>query len=79
MAVVAPTMLLTTDFLSLMSPVNRRRLLEGSTRAVYPAGSIATRRGGRQLHSCSNKASLAPTGIFPMGGRRLSHSFTRTS
>ncbi|HEX9561723.1 MAG TPA: Crp/Fnr family transcriptional regulator [Candidatus Dormibacteraeota bacterium] len=29
------------DFLSLLSEVNRRRLLEGSTRAVFPAGSIA--------------------------------------
>jgi CRP/FNR family cyclic AMP-dependent transcriptional regulator len=29
------------DFLSLLSIVNRRRLLEGSTRAVYPAGAIA--------------------------------------
>jgi CRP/FNR family transcriptional regulator, cyclic AMP receptor protein len=29
------------DFLSLLSPVNRRRVLEGSTRAVYPAGTVA--------------------------------------
>src|SRR5260370_32927272 len=29
------------DFLSLLSEVNRRRLLEGSTRAVFPAGTIA--------------------------------------
>jgi CRP-like cAMP-binding protein len=29
------------DFLSLLSPVNRRRLLEGSTRVVRPAGTIA--------------------------------------
>jgi CRP/FNR family transcriptional regulator, cyclic AMP receptor protein len=29
------------DFLSLLSDVNRRRLLERSTRAVYPAGTIA--------------------------------------
>jgi len=29
------------DFLSLLSDVNRRRLLEGSTRAVFPAGAIA--------------------------------------
>jgi CRP/FNR family transcriptional regulator, cyclic AMP receptor protein len=29
------------DFLSLLSDANRRRLLEGSTRSVYPAGSIA--------------------------------------
>jgi hypothetical protein len=29
------------DFLSLLSEVNRRRLLEGSTHAFFPAGSIA--------------------------------------
>jgi len=29
------------DFLSLVSDVNRRRLLEGSARIVYPAGAIA--------------------------------------
>jgi CRP-like cAMP-binding protein len=29
------------DFLSLLSEANRRRLLEGSTKTVYPAGSIA--------------------------------------
>jgi CRP/FNR family transcriptional regulator, cyclic AMP receptor protein len=29
------------DFLSLLSPANRRRLLVGSTRAMHPAGSIA--------------------------------------
>jgi CRP-like cAMP-binding protein len=29
------------DFLSLLSEANRRRLLEDSTRAVFPAGSIA--------------------------------------
>lgn len=28
------------DFLSLLSEVNRRRLLEGSTRDVYPAGAL---------------------------------------
>src|SRR5258708_19438439 len=34
------------DFLSLLSEVNRRRLLEGSTRAVFPAGSIAVHPEG---------------------------------
>lgn len=29
------------DFLSLLSDVNRRRVLEGSTKEAYPAGSIA--------------------------------------
>ena len=29
------------DFMSLMGDVNRRRLLEGSARVVYPAGAIA--------------------------------------
>src|ERR1700720_1162779 len=29
------------DFLSLLSDGNRRRVLEGSTKEVYPAGSIA--------------------------------------
>jgi CRP-like cAMP-binding protein len=29
------------DFLSLLSEVNRRRVLEGSTQEVYPAGTIA--------------------------------------
>ena len=33
------------NFLSLLSGANRRRLLEGSTRAVWPAGTIAYRRG----------------------------------
>lgn len=36
------------DFLSLLSEVNRRRLLEGSTRAVFPAGSIAFHPEGPQ-------------------------------
>jgi CRP/FNR family transcriptional regulator, cyclic AMP receptor protein len=34
------------DFLSLLSVPNRRRLLEGSTQAVYPAGAVAIRPGG---------------------------------
>ena len=33
------------DFLSLLSAANRRRVLERSTRAVYPAGTIAFRPG----------------------------------
>lgn len=32
-------------FLSLLSEANRRRLLEGSTRAVYPGGTVAFRPG----------------------------------
>ena len=28
------------DFMSLLSPVNRQRLLEGSTQATYPAGTV---------------------------------------
>src|ERR1700737_3925836 len=34
------------DFLSLLSPSNRRRILEGSARTVYPAGTIAVRPDG---------------------------------
>jgi CRP/FNR family transcriptional regulator len=37
------------DFLSLLSDVNRRRLLEGSVRAVYPAGTIAFHPEGPPL------------------------------
>lgn len=37
------------DFLSLLSMANRRWLLERSTRAVYPAGALAIRPGGRRL------------------------------
>jgi len=43
---VAPQLILDVDFLSLLSAVNRRRLLEGSTRMVYPAGAIAMRPDG---------------------------------
>src|ERR1700693_4021315 len=34
------------DFLSLLSPANRLRLVQGSKRAEYPAGTIALRPGG---------------------------------
>jgi CRP/FNR family transcriptional regulator len=34
------------DFLSLLSPSNRRRILERSTRTVYPAGTIVIRPDG---------------------------------
>jgi CRP-like cAMP-binding protein len=34
------------DFLSLLSPTNRRRLLYGSTRAAYSAGTVAERPEG---------------------------------
>jgi len=37
------------NFLSLLSPTNRSRILEGSTRAVIPAGTVATRPGDRPL------------------------------
>jgi CRP/FNR family transcriptional regulator len=37
------------DFLSLLSDSNRRRILEGSTRANYPAGSIVVKPGGPQF------------------------------
>jgi|SRR6266850_242673 len=43
---VAQPLILDIDFLSLLSAVNRRRLLEGSTRTVYPAGTIAMRPEG---------------------------------
>jgi len=33
------------DFLALLSDANRRRVLEGSTRAEYPAGALAYRPG----------------------------------
>jgi CRP/FNR family transcriptional regulator, cyclic AMP receptor protein len=46
MLMVAPRLRLETEFLPTLSAVNRRRLLEGSTRAVYPAGSIMMRPGG---------------------------------
>jgi len=36
----------TLDFLALLSPSNRRRLLEGSTRVVYPAGTIVIEPDG---------------------------------
>lgn len=37
---VAPPLALDIDFLSLLSVINRRRLLEGSTRMVHQAGAI---------------------------------------
>ena len=43
---VAPPLQLETEFLALLSPANRLRLLEGSTQIVYPAGTIAVRPGG---------------------------------
>ena len=46
MLMTAPSLRLETDFLPMLSPANRRRLLEGSTRAVYPAGVVAIRPGG---------------------------------
>ena len=36
------------DFLALLSGQNRRRLLEGSTRAVYPAGAVVAGPGGTE-------------------------------
>jgi len=37
------------DFLSLLSVANRRRLLQGSTRVVHPAGTIALRPRGPSM------------------------------
>jgi CRP/FNR family transcriptional regulator len=37
------------DFLGRLSVANRRRLLLGSTRAVYPAGTLAIRPGGPRV------------------------------
>lgn len=37
------------NFLSLLSAANRSRILEGSTRAVVPAGTVATRPGDQPL------------------------------
>jgi CRP/FNR family cyclic AMP-dependent transcriptional regulator len=36
----------TVDFMSLLSPANRLRLVHGSKRVTYPAGTIALRPGG---------------------------------
>ena len=46
MPTAAPQPRLETDFLPLLSAANRRRLLEGSTQMVFPAGTIAIRPGG---------------------------------
>jgi CRP/FNR family transcriptional regulator, cyclic AMP receptor protein len=46
MVELVPPLVLEVDFLSLLSGVNRRRLLEGSTRTVYPAGTIVVRPEG---------------------------------
>jgi len=35
------------DFLSLVSPATRRRILKGSTRATYPAGTVAALPAGQ--------------------------------
>lgn len=43
---VAQPLVLDVDFLSLLSVANRRRLLERSTRTVYPAGTVAYRPDG---------------------------------
>ena len=48
----------TVDFLSLLSAVNRRRFLQGSTRVVYPAGTIALRPDGPPL-ACLIECGLA--------------------
>jgi CRP/FNR family cyclic AMP-dependent transcriptional regulator len=48
----------TVDFLSLLGASNRRRLLQGSTRAVYPAGTVAMRPDGPPL-ACVIEAGLA--------------------
>jgi CRP/FNR family transcriptional regulator, cyclic AMP receptor protein len=48
----------TVDFLSLLGPVNRRRMLQGSTRAVYPAGTVALRPDGPPL-ACLIETGLA--------------------
>jgi CRP/FNR family transcriptional regulator, cyclic AMP receptor protein len=34
------------DFMSLLSPANRLRLIQGAKRVIYPAGTIALRPGG---------------------------------
>jgi CRP/FNR family cyclic AMP-dependent transcriptional regulator len=48
----------TVDFLSLLGPANRRQLLQGSRRAVYPAGTLAMRPDGPPL-TCLMETGLA--------------------
>jgi CRP-like cAMP-binding protein len=48
----------TVDFLSLLGPANRRRLLQGSTRAVFAAGTVAMRPDGPPL-ACLIECGLA--------------------
>jgi len=48
----------TVDFLSLLGPASRRRLLQGSRRAVYPAGTLALRPDGPPL-ACLIETGLA--------------------
>ncbi len=67
------------DFLSLLSEVNRRRLLERSTQTVYSAGELAFHPEGHLAPSWSREVWSEPTGAFRTDGKRRSRSFTQTS
>jgi CRP-like cAMP-binding protein len=55
------------NFLSLLSAQNRRRVLEGSTRTVYPAGGLALRPEGPQLAFLIDSGLLRTYWTIPDG------------
>src|SRR5450759_82172 len=64
------------DFLSLLTDANRRRLLEGSTRVVHPAGTIALRPTGPSM-SYLVESGLARAFWSLPDGRQTTIAITR--
>jgi CRP/FNR family transcriptional regulator len=62
------------DFLSLLSETNRRRVLEGSTKTVYPAGTIAFHPDGPD-HSFVVARGLARVFATVPDGRQSTFTF----
>jgi CRP/FNR family transcriptional regulator, cyclic AMP receptor protein len=62
------------DFLSLLSDVNRRRLLEGSARIVYPAGAIAFHPEAPPLMALLDRGMVRAYCAIP-DGRQATVSF----
>ncbi|HEX7264652.1 MAG TPA: Crp/Fnr family transcriptional regulator [Candidatus Dormibacteraeota bacterium] len=62
------------DFLSLLSDVNRRRFLQNSTRAVYPAGAIVYHQKGPPVAFMCDRGLVVAYWIVP-DGRKAALAF----
>jgi len=66
------------DFLSLLSEANRRRVLEGSTRTVYPAGTVAFHPGDPPRAVLIERGLVRVYRSIP-DGRQATVAFLRTN